>query len=70
MTSGSSAMYLLLYSTFYFFTKLDMSKGVPTLMYFGYMFIVSYSFFILTGTIGFVACLFFVRAIYASVKID
>jgi len=70
LTSGSSALYLLLYSTFYFFTKLDMSKGVPTLMYFGYMFIISYSFFILTGTIGFVATFFFVRAIYASVKID
>eukprot|EP00238_Polyblepharides_amylifera_P001201 CAMPEP_0196571056 /NCGR_PEP_ID=MMETSP1081-20130531/1228_1 /TAXON_ID=36882 /ORGANISM="Pyramimonas amylifera, Strain CCMP720" /LENGTH=636 /DNA_ID=CAMNT_0041887817 /DNA_START=68 /DNA_END=1978 /DNA_ORIENTATION=+ len=70
LTSGSAAIYLLLYSTFYFFTKLDMSKGVPTVMYFGYMFIVSYSFFVLTGTIGFTACFFFVRSIYASVKID
>merc|ERR1719362_690101 len=70
LTSGSSALYLLLYSTFYFFTKLDMSKTVPTVMYFGYMFMCSYSFFILTGTIGFVACFLFVRAIYASVKID
>lgn len=35
-----------------------------------YMFILSYSFFLLTGTIGFVFCLFFVRAIYSSVKID
>jgi len=70
LTSGSSALYLMLYSSFYFYTKLDMSKAVPTLLYFGYMFIVSYSFFILTGTIGFVATFFFVRAIYASVKID
>jgi len=70
LTSGSSALYLLLYSTFYFFTKLDMSKTVPTIMYFGYMFMCSYSFFILTGTIGFTACYLFVRAIYASVKID
>mmetsp|Transcript_43573 Transcript_43573/g.52697 ORF Transcript_43573/g.52697 Transcript_43573/m.52697 type:complete len:637 (+) Transcript_43573:122-2032(+) len=70
LTSGSSAIYLLMYSTFYFFTKLDMSKTVPTVMYFGYMTMVSYSFFILTGTIGFVACFLFVRAIYASVKID
>jgi hypothetical protein len=51
----------MLYSAFYFYTKLDMSKGVPTAMYFGYMFMVSYSFFVLTGTIGFVSCLLFVR---------
>ena len=43
---------------------------MSTLMYFGYMFILSYAFFLLTGTIGFVFCLFFVRAIYGSVKID
>jgi transmembrane 9 superfamily protein 2/4 len=42
LTSGSSALYLMLYSAFYFYTKLDMSKGVPTAMYFGYMFMVSY----------------------------
>eukprot|EP00976_Prorocentrum_cordatum_P063484 1177106-Prorocentrum_minimum.AAC.1 len=70
LTSGSSAIYLMLYSSFYFYTKLDISKPVPTMLYFGYMFIVSYSFFILTGTIGFVSTFFFVRAIYASVKID
>lgn len=43
---------------------------VPMAMYFGYMFIVSYSFFCLTGTIGFYACYIFVRKIYSAVKID
>lgn len=69
-TSGSSALYLLAYSAFYFYSKLDITKTVPMLMYFGYMTIVSYGFFILTGTIGFYACYFFVRVIYAAVKID
>jgi transmembrane 9 superfamily protein 2/4 len=32
--------------------------------------LLSYAFFILTGTIGFAACYLFVRAIYGSVKID
>ena len=36
----------------------------------GYMTIVSYGFFCLTGTIGFYACYMFVRQIYGSVKID
>ncbi|CAL5229966.1 g13397 [Coccomyxa viridis] len=69
-TSGSSAVYLFLYSAFYFYTKLDITKMVPMAMYFGYMFIVSYSFFCLTGTIGFFACLMFCKKIYSAVKID
>jgi len=69
-TSGSSAIYLFLYSAFYFYTKLDITKTVPLIMYFGYMSIISFGFFCLTGTIGFYACLMFVRMIYAAVKID
>lgn len=70
LTSGSSALYLFLYATFYFFTKLDISKPVSGMMYFGYMLIASYAFFVLTGTIGFYACFWFTRLIYSSVKID
>lgn len=70
LTSGSSALYLFLYATFYFFTKLDITKVVSGILYFGYMVIISYSFFVLTGTIGFYACFWFVRTIYASVKFD
>eukprot|EP00270_Netrium_digitus_P001486 TRINITY_DN1161_c0_g1_i1.p1 TRINITY_DN1161_c0_g1~~TRINITY_DN1161_c0_g1_i1.p1 ORF type:complete len:658 (+),score=199.18 TRINITY_DN1161_c0_g1_i1:265-1974(+) len=70
LTSGSSALYLFLYAAFYFFTKLEISKVVSGVLYFGYMVIISYCFFVLTGTIGFYACFWFVRTIYASVKID
>ncbi|XP_078165032.1 transmembrane 9 superfamily member 7-like [Carex rostrata] len=70
LTAGSSALYLFAYSVFYFFTKLEITKFVSGILYFGYMLIASYAFFVLTGTIGFYACLWFVRKIYASVKID
>ncbi|KAL0372070.1 UNVERIFIED_CONTAM: Transmembrane 9 superfamily member 8 [Sesamum calycinum] len=70
LTSGSSALYLFLYATFYFFTKLDITKPVSGALYFGYMLIASYAFFVLTGTIGFYACFWFTRLIYSSVKID
>lgn len=70
LTSGSSAIYLFLYATFYFFTKLDITKVVSGALYFGYMVIISYSFFVLTGTMGFYACYWFVRMIYGSVKVD
>ena len=70
LTSGSSALYLFIYCAFYFATKLDITKPVSAALYFGYMFLFSYAFFVVTGTIGFLASLWFVRAIYASVKID
>ncbi|KAJ0263992.1 Transmembrane 9 superfamily member 7 [Hirschfeldia incana] len=70
LTAGSSAFYLFLYSIFYFFTKLEITKLVSGMLYFGYMIIISYAFFVLTGTIGFYACFWFVRKIYSSVKID
>ncbi|OAY68861.1 Transmembrane 9 superfamily member 9 [Ananas comosus] len=70
LTSGSSALYLFLYATFYFFTKLEITKPVSGILYFGYMLIASYAFFVLTGTIGFYACFWFTRLIYSSVKID
>ncbi|KAK7826134.1 transmembrane 9 superfamily member 7 [Quercus suber] len=70
LTSGSSALYLFLYAAFYFFTKLEITKPVSGMLYFGYMLIASYSFFVLTGTIGFYACFWFTRLIYSSVKID
>ncbi|XP_074286351.1 transmembrane 9 superfamily member 9-like [Silene latifolia] len=70
LTSGSSALYLFLYAAFYFFTKLEITKPVSGMLYFGYMLIASYVFFVLTGTIGFYACFWFTRLIYSSVKID
>ncbi|CAK8568547.1 unnamed protein product [Lathyrus sativus] len=70
LTSGSSALYLFLYATFYFFTKLEITKLVSAIFYFGYMLIASYAFFVVTGTIGFYACFWFTRLIYSSVKID
>ncbi|OIW14971.1 hypothetical protein TanjilG_30690 [Lupinus angustifolius] len=70
LTSGSSALYLFLYATFYFFTKLEITKLVSAVLYFGYMLIASYAFFVVTGTIGFYACFWFTRLIYSSVKID
>lgn len=70
LTSGSSALYLFVYSAFYFFTKLEITKPVSGILYFGYMLTASFAFFVLTGTIGFYACFWFTRRIYSSVKID
>ncbi|KDP33835.1 hypothetical protein JCGZ_07406 [Jatropha curcas] len=70
LTGGSSALYLFSYSVFYFFTRLEITKVVSGMLYFGYMLIGSYAFFVLTGSTGFYASFWFVRKIYSSVKID
>jgi len=69
-TSGASALYLFLYSLLYFATKLDITNFLSGLLFFGYMSLISTFFFVLTGTIGFVSTLVFVRFIYASVKLE
>ena len=70
LTSGFSGLYLFLYSLVYMFTKMVMTRGVSILLYVGYMLIASYSFFVLTGTVGFLSCWFFVRVIYSAVKVE
>ena len=47
-----------------------MTRGVSILLYVGYMAIASYSFGLLTGTVGFFASFFFVRTIYGAVKVE
>lgn len=70
LTSGFTAFYLFIYCIHYFVTKLNISGFVSTLLYFGYTIIMVFLFFLLTGTIGFCACFWFVRKIYSVVKVD
>jgi len=71
LTSASSSFYLFLYSGFYYFTKLSaISHFTMTMVYFGYMGIISFFFFVLTGTIGFFSCYWFIRVIYGSIKVE
>jgi len=69
-SSGSSAVYVFLYSMLYFSSRLDITRTVSTMLYFGYMLIISTMFFLLTGSIGVCGSFFFVKAIYGSIKID
>ncbi len=70
LCSGSSAGYMLLYSAWYFNAKLKITGFVPSVMYFSYMFMAALTFFLLTGSVGFFSCLWFVRKIYAFIKVD
>ena len=70
LSAGSSAVYLILYSMWYYHSKLKISGIVNTVLYFSYMGMVALTFFLLTGTVGFFSCLWFVRKIYGAIKVD
>jgi len=70
LVAGSAAFWMFLYSIYYFSVELQITKMVPTMMYFGYNFIICFTFFVLTGTVGYLACLVFTRIIYAAIKVD
>ncbi|KAE9551690.1 hypothetical protein FO519_005095 [Halicephalobus sp. NKZ332] len=67
---GGSAFYVMAYSVFYYYTKLDIIGFIPTLLYFSYSALIALTFWLLTGTIGFYSSYFFLRKIYSAVKID
>ncbi|KAJ3043202.1 hypothetical protein HDV00_005522 [Rhizophlyctis rosea] len=69
-TGGAPALYMFLYSISYYSKYLSSFDGPSTFLYFGWTFIMSLLFMMLTGTIGFVASFLFVRKIYSSIKID
>lgn len=70
LTSGFTAFYLFVYCIHYFVTKLNIEDATSTFLYFGYTLIMVFLFFLLTGSIGFFACFWFVRKIYSVVKVD
>merc|ERR1740121_1411666 len=59
-SSSTSAVYVFLYSMLYFSTHLQIEKVVSTMLYFGYMWVMSLTFFLLTGSIGTISSFFFV----------
>jgi len=69
-SSAASALFIFLYSVFYYITQLQINFYVGAMLYFGYMFVMSFTFALVTGSIGFLATFFFVRAIYGSIKIE
>jgi transmembrane 9 superfamily protein 2/4 len=70
LSSGSVALYTLVYSIFWF-KALEPSRMVMTyLLYFGYMFLISFSMLLVFGTVGSLTSLWFVRKIFGTIKVD
>jgi len=69
-TSGSSALYVLLYSLHWYTLKLHATRFVTHVLFFGYMTVLSLFFFLATAVIGYYASLWFVIKIFSSIKVD
>ncbi|ORZ15076.1 hypothetical protein BCR42DRAFT_416346 [Absidia repens] len=70
LTSGAAGFYVFLYSVYYYFNKLAITSLTSTLLYFGYSAILSILLTVMTGSIGYLACLFFLQKIFSSIKVD
>jgi len=70
MSGGSSALYVFLYSIFYFYTKTSMNGLFQTSFYFGYMFLFSAALFFLGAASAYSGVRVFVAVIYENIKHD
>ena len=70
LSGGCCSVYVFAYSIYYANAKLRMARTVATIMYIAYMFLVSVTFFLITGSIAFLATFAFIRTIYAAIKVD
>jgi len=65
--TGSIGAYIFCYSIYYFLVELEIRRFTSIMLYFGVMFIVSLTFSILCGTVGFLSSYRFVKKIYSDV---
>lgn len=70
LSGGATGIFIYGYSIFYFLFRSQMNGFLQAVFYFGYMTVVSYFFFLMLGTVGFYASLYFVRAIYRNLHTD
>lgn len=67
---GASSFYVFINFLLFWFSRMRLSSFASHILYLGYSLLLTFLFFILTGTIGFFSSYFFVRKIYGSIKID
>ncbi|AEO70706.1 79eed380-437c-4c27-8b7b-a8de1ccdb43b [Thermothielavioides terrestris] len=70
LAAGTTAAYIFLNAIIYWASKLSLGGFAGSVLYIGYSLLISFLFFILTGSIGFFSSWLFVRKIYSSIKID
>lgn len=65
---GTTALYLLIFSLVYFYW-LHIDSFLMAIVYFEYMCMISFTTFLLTGSVGFISTLWFLRVLFRSIKV-
>lgn len=68
--AAGTGVYVFAYGIFFYYSKLEIVGITSTILYFGYTALMSITFGIFTGAVGFLASFVFVRYVYSAVKID
>ncbi|KAI5919917.1 endomembrane protein 70 [Camillea tinctor] len=67
---GGSAIWIFLYSIWYYLFKLHISGFVSSMLFFVYSFMACCVYGLLTGTVGFLTAYAFIRRLYGAIKVD
>ncbi|KAI0478911.1 Nonaspanin [Xylariaceae sp. FL0804] len=70
LIGGGSAVWVFLYSLWYYFVKLHITGFVSSMLFFVYTFIACCVYGLLTGTVGFLTAYTFIRRLYGAIKVD
>ncbi|MCJ1435296.1 hypothetical protein MMC27_004668 [Xylographa pallens] len=69
-SAGASAIFVFGFALIYWILRLRFGGLTSVVLYVGYSSLITFLFFILTGTIGFFSSWAFVQRIYSSIRID
>ncbi|MBN3319201.1 TM9S1 protein, partial [Atractosteus spatula] len=70
LSTGSTGIFIFLYSLFYYRNRSSMSGLVQSVEFFGYSFLTALVFALMLGTVSFWSSLAFIRYIYRNLKMD
>jgi len=68
--TASAGAYLFMYSLWFLTSRLDLVGVLPVVVYLTYMGMISLLFGLFCGSVGVLACFWFLRTIYGAVKVD
>jgi len=70
LSGGSTGVFVFLYAAFYYYNRSEMSGALQFVFFFGYMFLVSYGFFLMLGAVGYWMANVFITHIYLTIKVE
>ncbi|KIJ39874.1 hypothetical protein M422DRAFT_32479 [Sphaerobolus stellatus SS14] len=70
LIGGGSAFWLLIYGLLYWASKLSLDSFTSVVLYLGYLFLLAFLQFLVTGTIGFLATYWAMRKLYGAIRVD